>query len=852
MRNAELPVLIFYVSLLVSFVCLRARDVDDGKPTVIQGVFFIDPNLKRSLLFGGVSDSSTFTSTVIVTGTRPASKLTDHRSRTQGNGSSVSYHLETSSHATMSSFFAATKKPLHLILTAGKAQMFRSATILASVFGPLPVVSIFPHHLWPHDGKRLSNGLISRHGQERKGRALAQLLRLDYTQRLGLQLRQVLVIHGETVSPELIEFYSEMGSDGKELKTLFVTSKISSSEYELGRKYYSSQVVIVDCKLEYFISFSSALLPHGLSDHAWIVFLQDFAEIQSSSILATIAREFQHLNVRIFSFCQTVHGQEGRCTDFSSPASVYYHLLNDTLKALSMAIVTSVFNNDSPLDVYLLSSINRTISVLGGKSNVLPSFGMQCVNTPYGNLALTSGGKGPSKCIETGRVQFQLLSHDVNTSQWLVAANWTASGASNFIAGTNKFGKHFHDPSTFTDKLKVLYGPGYPPFSYSNATGSNYGGVDFDLLYFIAEELGIVKDNIEFTRLNLTKYSWSDMVDLVGQENSSFDMAIGGITATSSRAKISNFSRSYFFSGISILAKKPVSNEINLNWKLFEPFHWTVWILSLTIVLLSSFLFKWFGMTLRYSEGLWLSCIVIFFMNENRLLTMRNIFGRVYVSALSFTVLILVSAYTANLATFLTSQQSMTIGIEDLSSLKRQPVAVYGGELSYKFVTGKTALQNLLILGWNNSVLNTLRNGDAVAYISDAPELISIASRQRPCDLYVVDKEYFPNPFAFPVSSRLFASHGHDINDAITRAVIEGFVSSRYDFHTKYGAICNNVRGISTDEKASGRLNYRNLSGAFFSTLVAAVVCLAAKKVVDLVKQRHRSLKVSSSNSNDT
>ena len=659
---------IFYVSLLVSChlvgeVCLGA-DVDAGRSTVVNGVFLTDPSLKWSPLQRRVGD-----------------QYSCSYSNVNGTGHSVSYRLETHAQAKISSIISGNARSLNLILTAGQVQTFR-ATVLSSVFGPLPVVSVYPYHHWYHDGKRLSNGFIPRYGQEMKGRALAQLLLQSYTQ---LNLRRVLVVRGEIVSPELSEFYSEVKisrvvelNAGFSVNIVVINSKSFLFKYELDRQYHGSDIVIVDCRLEYFQQFSSVLATsRALSSHAWMVFLHDFLEVQSSSVIATLAQELQHLDVEVFSFCQTVHGQDGLCTNFSSPASVYYHLFNDTLKAVSVAIITSGLDNTNvSCHDDRLPSTNRTMFVLRDGNTSVAYLGMQCVDTPYGNLALTTSGKSPGNCVETSRVQFQLLL-SVNMSQWVVAANWTASRPSDLIAGADEFHR-----ATGSRKLKILYAPGYPPFTYSNAT-HNYSGVDFDLLYLIAAKLGIEEENIEFIPLDVKMYSWLDMVTLVGEENSDyyFDMGIGGIAVTAKRARKSNFSRSYFLSGSSILAKRPVSSKINHMWRFFEPFNWTVWLLSLGIVFLSSFLCKWFGMSRRYSDGLWLSTNVVFFMNENRLVATRNLFGRIYVSALSFVVLILVSAYTANMVTFLTSQKQ-SMGLAGLSSLNHQPVAVTAGVLS--------------------------------------------------------------------------------------------------------------------------------------------------------------------------
>ena len=134
-----------------------------------------------------------------------------------------------------------------------------------------------------------------------------------------------------------------------------------------------------------------------------------------------------------------------------------------------------------------------------------------------------------------------------------------------------------------------------------------------------------------------------------------------------------------------------------------------------------------------------------------------------------------------------------------------------------------------------------------MAYVTDTPFVVGIASKQPLCDLYVVDTEYFPNPFAFAISDRLYASHGRLIDEIIATAVTEQFVSTRYDLHMKYGATCSNVREIaSDDDKISVRQDVDNLGGVFVIASVAAVVCLAARTVL-LLKRRYKKSRVSAS-----
>lgn len=606
--------------------------------------------------------------------------------------------------------------------------------------------------------------------------------------------------------------------------------------------YHGSDVVIVDCTLEYFEAFSSVLAAaaDALNDRAWIVFMHDFAELQNSSTVSAIADTLQGFNIQLFSFCQTVRGQIGSCMNFSNPASVYYHLLNDTLTAISQAVISSSFDGTAlSHQVVHLSTMTRTLSVLEEGADLVSHLRMQCVDTVYGKLALTTGEATPHNCVETSRVQFQLLSL-VNIPQWTVAGRWTADGQSELTADIPKFvhTSGQEDTLTFSGKLRVLFGLRYPPFSYSNTT-HNYSGVDFDLLFMIAEKLGIEEHNIEFTPLG-AHYSWTDMVAMVGKENSQYDMAIGGITATATRGETSNFTRNYLVPGISILAMKP-GTSANYMWRFFEPFKWTVWILILGMVALSCFVSKWLGLAHDYKDGLWLSSIILFFMNENRLVAMRNLFGRIYITALGLVVLILVSAYTANMATFLTSQGQST-EIQGFSSLKRQPVSVDNSSISYSLLQEEIDLRNLVPVSHLN--VEWFRTGRIVAYIGDTPEVIQIASVQPQCDLYVLEDEYFQNPFAFAISDKLVVTHGRQIDDVIADAVARQLVSTWYDIHLQYDSKCDNVRGIGAgDATTSGNLDVDNLGGVFIISAVAAVICLAVRGVL-LLKQHSKMSRV--------
>ena len=752
-----------------------------------------------------------------------------------GRNRSVVYHLDARQHLGFTSVIMEGFKSKHMFLMSAAAETFMSTTALASMSGPRPVLSIIPFHYWHVDGTRFSNGFIPRFGQELKGRALADLLLQSSA---SLNIRTVLVVKDEQASPELKIFDMELESF---LKLEIPLSVTTVSPNSLNESLRSSDVVIVDCRLEHFEPFASILVKSNvLSQHAWIVFMQDFAEIQSSTSILKITSVLKHLDIQLFAFCQTVRERLGSCSNFSSPASIYYHLFDDLLTIIGNATISSDFDGSKvTYQVLHLSTENATVPILTDGAAFVEDLGKQCMATSYGKLALTTGRATLDDCSEASRVQFQLLLLQ-SKSNWAAVGRWNASRHAELSAKIDAFARGFNEKDSldFTRKLKVLFGNNYPPFTHSNLT-HNYSGVDFDLLYLIADKIGIQRDNIEFTEWDITKYKYSDMIATVGSEDSEYDMAIGGITATPKRAQTSNFTRSYLVPGIGVLTKRPGLGKVNFLWRFLEPFTWTVWMVLLGMVGFTAVALKWFGVVNGYSSGLWLSSIILFNMNENRLVTISNPFGKIYLSALSIMVLVLVSSYTANMATFLTSSQIQS-PIEGLSSLKRQMVAVDFSFHSYVVLKEQTGLRHLVPVT-GNQYLELFASDDIVAYVSDTPDLVAIALKQSNCDLYVLEEENFQNPYVFAISDKLYASHGPAINEIIVDAVANQLVSTWFDQHLNYGATCEKVIGLVSDEASrSGKIDVDNLGGVFIITVVAAGLCLLSRGLLFLKQQFKR------------
>ncbi|XP_062501264.1 glutamate receptor ionotropic, kainate 1-like [Corticium candelabrum] len=397
------------------------------------------------------------------------------------------------------------------------------------------------------------------------------------------------------------------------------------------------------------------------------------------------------------------------------------------------------------------------------------------------------------------------------------------------------------------------------PFAYRDDKTGDLAGVAIDLLDHIAKMGNFsYRTNVEVWD-NEDNGTWDKLAKDVGNGKLrcgylKCHIAVGAITVTPDRANTANFTRSFFTSGLRILAPVRNNNENPSIWNFFKPFHWTVWFTTAGMILVSSLIATRLDLAQGIREGMWLSVSLIYAMQENSLVRMRNPFGRIYILVFSFVLLVLVSSYTANMVSFLTVRNTKD-DVTDINGLRRVRVA------ARSWASDWNALQDAGITTLF-SVPNGTTGVDAIIRSTDTVSDSSNANMTTPvADVYVADsahlellksqtchvkvtssREIFKQQYAFVMMNKY--EYSDSINKLITEAIADGVVQDSYNNHThKKSVHCKDEGSASLSDDALS-LTISNLGGVFLIAAAVGVLCLACKLLASFFRRREQTLKI--------
>ena len=318
-------------------------------------------------------------------------------------------------------------------------------------------------------------------------------------------------------------------------------------------------------------------------------------------------------------------------------------------------------------------------------------------------------------------------------------------------------------------------------------TNSEFRGVAIDLIKLVASKLGI---EIKLTMWNDT---WDKLVEEVGNANNSWHLAVGSVTVTRYRSQLVNFSSNFFDSGLRILVRRP--NVIGRSYfEFFHPFSWSLWLLIIITLIVASgvLLFldpdsvdsgfakkhpnagKWNCRIHLVSEAVYYTCCLFFCVH--RVDNINKLFPRVYVIMLCFWVLIIVSAYTANMASFFTFRKQVDI-ISSYQDLIDRPVGCRKGTSNWEYVVNELSLRNVVAVRDNDEAVKKLKSGFIEAYIADTYHITNLAAKH--CDLLATGLQEQPQKYAFPMKPNLW--YQNQINKVIREIVQTNFVAIAYN-----------------------------------------------------------------------
>jgi ABC-type branched-subunit amino acid transport system substrate-binding protein/ABC-type amino acid transport substrate-binding protein len=410
-------------------------------------------------------------------------------------------------------------------------------------------------------------------------------------------------------------------------------------------------------------------------------------------------------------------------------------------------------------------------------------------------------------------------------------------------------------PAKHTNTLRVLVPISFPFTDFveekTNKTCVNgqdhttckFIGVAIQLMQKITSQIGL---GVNFT---LWTKSWNELVKQVGNESSEWDIAAGSVTITSLRSQHAIFSSSIYDSGLRILTLRPPV-AVKGYFEFFKPFSWLVWLLIIMTLLSAAIVMlymdpeavntgllraypdagKWNRRLHKWADAVYFSCCVFFAVH--RVDNINHLFSRIYIAVLCFWVLIMVSAYTANMAAFLTHRHGSQ-SIYDYKDLPNVPVGCRSGTSNWDYVNNELSLKNVIDVKDGHHAVQLLKGGVIKAYIADTPHVLGLAATD--CDVVVVGSQEQHQKYAFPMKPSL--SYHNQINKAILEAVEKEYVTDTFD------RILNSQCPSLPQQDTIRSITLQDIGGLFMLAGVAGALLILLKFIFLLWRKCYRTSK---------
>jgi len=287
-------------------------------------------------------------------------------------------------------------------------------------------------------------------------------------------------------------------------------------------------------------------------------------------------------------------------------------------------------------------------------------------------------------------------------------------------------------PETLVIGTKVA-----PPFVIKNDSGE-LEGISIDLWKQMAEELGL---SYRFEEAEL-----SQLVD--GLQSGRFDASIAAITVTAEREAKIDFTHPFFTTGLAIAVSKTESSWMSGIARFFS-WEFLVALSALTVVLLGAGFLLWaferkkntemFGGTTAQGLGasFWWAAVTmttVGYGDKSPVTLGGRIVGLVWM----FAAIIIISSFTAAIATSLTVSQ-LASSIESIDDLYGAKVVTLSDSASARFLTNIRVKHNTTTD--LNSALEDLQAGKIDAVVYDKPILQYLTTTQFQDDIQILPGE---------------------------------------------------------------------------------------------------------------
>ncbi|XP_065834021.1 uncharacterized protein [Oscarella lobularis] len=369
----------------------------------------------------------------------------------------------------------------------------------------------------------------------------------------------------------------------------------------------------------------------------------------------------------------------------------------------------------------------------------------------------------------------------------------------------------------------------------SNWKNCQFAGVAIELLKRIAASSKLK------LQLNLTLWtgSWTEMVRIVGNESTPYDMACGSVTVTSERLQLARFTHSFYDSGLRFAVKRPTENKKDY-FAFFEPFGWSVWLVLVVAFIFSAVVLMYLDPEAvstdstrafpkqeisdlsrklhNWADAMYFSFCTAFYVHKAEDVT--KIFGHIFVFTLSFFVFIVTAAYTANMAAFLTSRGYVTATLATYKELVDDYVGCRNGTSNWNFVKTELNLgRHLVPVSGPEEAAELLKAGKIAAYVADTPHVLGMEARD--CDIIVMGRQEQEQVYAFPTKRTLPVSTL--VDREIADAIREDFVIESLN------RILDNKCPVVSLQGQQDTITISDMGGLFILSSAVAVAAIIAK-----------------------
>lgn len=341
--------------------------------------------------------------------------------------------------------------------------------------------------------------------------------------------------------------------------------------------------------------------------------------------------------------------------------------------------------------------------------------------------------------------------------------------------------------------------------------------------------------------------TWSD---LLSWETQSYDLAAGKWDRTVSRMKNEiSFPYGWFDASVILVERLPDAKSLPLNiWSFLTPFDAMIW-LMIAISVITTGLLYWLlekmndqadERSLQNEPGAAVFYSALSFTGHMDLRP-ASMSARILTFSMSFWALIVIAAYTANMASFLVSRgtpHSVVKSIDEAAIL-RLPLCIQGGVAMDDYITEHHPDAILVRMNNEKQVLEGLNNGVCVAALVPLASYdtykrdVSVNSECRLTWEGRVELN-IPSGFATAIDTGTFCSSliSYVVDLHMTQMQADGFLDRAWKRHlARVGDHTCSESIVEVEnplEEITNRLSLREMAGIFivhgFLTLVAALL----------------------------